>query len=169
MKTLHIDGESIRLQLWDTAGQEWFRVLIPSYIKDSSVAIIVFDITNRQSFENVNKWVKDVRDERGDDAIIALVGNKTDLDEDGMRQVKTEEGVELARELDVMYVEVSAKTGDNISTIFNNTAQILLGFEITKMEDNEDAKNKQENPTINLNQAQQQTQNNPIGSKGCNC
>lgn len=169
MKTLHIDGESIRLQLWDTAGQERFRVLIPSYIKDSSVAIIVFDITNRQSFENVNKWVKDVRDERGDDAIIALVGNKTDLDEDGMRQVKTEEGVELARELDVMYVEVSAKTGDNISTIFNNTAQILLGFEITKMEDNEDAKNKQENPTINLNQAQQQTQNNPIGSKGCNC
>jgi len=78
MKTLHIDGESIRLQLWDTAGQERFRVLIPSYIKDSSVAIIVFDITNRQSFENVNKWVKDVRDERGDDAIIALVGNKTD-------------------------------------------------------------------------------------------
>merc|ERR1711981_965560 len=123
MKTLHIDGESIRLQLWDTAGQERFRVLIPSYIKDSSVAIIVFDITNRQSFENVNKWVKDVRDER---------------DDDGMRQVKTEEGVELARELDVMYVEVSAKTGDNISTIFNNTAQILLGFEITKMEDNED-------------------------------
>ena len=57
MKTLNIDGESIRLQLWDTAGQERFRVLIPSYIKDSSVAIIVFDITNRQSFENVNKWV----------------------------------------------------------------------------------------------------------------
>merc|ERR1719272_1754482 len=105
-KTLHVNDRSIRLQLWDTAGQERFRVLIPSYIKDSSVAIIVFDITNRQSFENVNKWVKDVRDERGDDAIIALVGNKTDLDEDGMRQVKTEEGVELARELDVMYVEV---------------------------------------------------------------
>ena len=83
MKTLNIDGESIRLQLWDTAGQERFRVLIPSYIKDSSVAIIVFDITNRQSFENVNKWVKDVRDERGDDAIIALVGNKIDLDEEG--------------------------------------------------------------------------------------
>jgi len=67
-----------------------------------------------------------------------------------------------------MYVEVSAKTGDNISTIFNNTAQILLGFEITKMEGEED-KNKQENPTINLNQAQQKPQNNQQLGKNCNC
>jgi len=77
--------------------------------------------------------------------------------------------VELAKDLDVMYVEVSAKTGDNISTIFNNTAQILLGFEITKMED-QDQKEKEAHPTINLNQQNVQTApNNPVGGKNCNC
>jgi len=129
------------------------------------VAIIVFDITNRQSFENVTKWIKDVREERQDDAIIALVGNKTDLHEEGLRQVETSEGVELAREQDVMYVEVSAKTGDNISTIFNNTAQILLGFELTKMEG--DADNKPVDPTINLNVQQQTQQNTGATNRKC--
>jgi Ras-related protein Rab-6A len=68
-------------QLWDTAGQERFRSLIPSYIRDSSVAVIVYDITNRASFLNTSKWVEDVRGERGSDVVIMLVGNKTDLAE----------------------------------------------------------------------------------------
>ena len=70
----------MRLQLWDTAGQERFRSLIPSYIRDSSVAVVVYDITNRASFLNTSKWIEDVRNERGNDVIIVLVGNKTDLD-----------------------------------------------------------------------------------------
>merc|ERR1712167_515264 len=78
-KTLHVNDRTIRLQLWDTAGQERFRSLIPSYIRDSSVAIIVYDITNRDSFGNITKWYDDVRNERGDEVIIVIVGNKTDL------------------------------------------------------------------------------------------
>ena len=62
----------------DTAGQERFRSLIPSYIRDSSVAVIVYDVTNRQSFLNVHRWIDEVRAERGADVIIVLVGNKTD-------------------------------------------------------------------------------------------
>ena len=69
----------MRLQLWDTAGQERYRSLIPSYIRDSSVAIIVYDVTNHESFRNTNRWLEDVRAERGQDALIMLVGNKTDL------------------------------------------------------------------------------------------
>ncbi|CAO3634280.1 unnamed protein product [Mucor hiemalis] len=80
-KTMYLEDKTVRLQLWDTAGQERFRSLIPSYIRDSSVAVIVYDISNRESFLNTSKWIDDVRAERGDEAIVVLVGNKTDLNE----------------------------------------------------------------------------------------
>merc|ERR1719336_2285776 len=69
-KTHSVDGKTIRLQLWDTAGQERFRSLIPSYIRDSSVAIVCYSIDHRQSFENVTKWINDVRNERGNEVVI---------------------------------------------------------------------------------------------------
>lgn len=76
--------ENFCLQLikqWDTAGQERFRSLAPSYIRDSSVAVICYDISSRESFENTLKWIEDVRGERGNDVIMALVGNKVDLED----------------------------------------------------------------------------------------
>eukprot|EP00478_Filoreta_tenera_P002767 GABV01002877.1.p1 GENE.GABV01002877.1~~GABV01002877.1.p1 ORF type:complete len:163 (+),score=43.86 GABV01002877.1:34-489(+) len=69
-KTMYLDDRVVRLQLWDTAGQERFRSLIPSYIRDSSVAVVVYDISNRQSFTNTAKWIEDVRQERGDGVMI---------------------------------------------------------------------------------------------------
>ena len=78
-KTMYLEDRTVRLQLWDTAGQERFRSLIPSYIRDSSVAVVVYDLTNRSSFQHTSKWIDDVRTERGNDVIIMLVGNKTDL------------------------------------------------------------------------------------------
>ncbi|KAG7167149.1 Ras-related protein Rab6-like, partial [Homarus americanus] len=102
----------VRLQLWDTAGQERFRSLIPSYIRDSTVAVVVYDITNANSFHQTSKWIDDVRTERGSDVIIMLVGNKTDLSD--KRQVSTEEGERKAKELNVMFIETSAKAGYNV-------------------------------------------------------
>ncbi|XP_048448483.1 ras-related protein Rab-6A-like [Rhincodon typus] len=102
----------VRLQLWDTAGQERFRSLIPSYIRDSTIAVVVYDITNLNSFQQTSKWIDDVRTERGSDVIIMLVGNKTDLAD--KRQVSMEEGERKARELNVMYIETSAKAGYNV-------------------------------------------------------
>merc|ERR1712146_634949 len=107
-KTMYLEDRTVRLQLWDTAGQERFRSLIPSYIRDSSGAIVVYDITNRASFFNTSKWIEDVRSERGPDVVIALVGNKTDLAD--RRQVTVEEGEEKAKENNVMFIETSAKT-----------------------------------------------------------
>nr|XP_025699791.1 ras-related protein RABH1b-like isoform X1 [Arachis hypogaea] len=78
-KTMYLEDRTIRLQLWDTAGQERFRSLIPSYIRDSSVAVIVYDVASRQTFLNTVKWIEEVRSERGNDVILVLVGNKTDL------------------------------------------------------------------------------------------
>jgi len=126
-KTMYLDDRTVRLQLWDTAGQERFRSLIPSYIRDSSVAVVVYDITNRASFMNTAKWVDDVRGERGTDVIIVLVGNKTDLND--KRQVTTEEGEKKAKEFKVMFIETSAKAGHNVKVLFRRIAQALPGME----------------------------------------
>merc|ERR1712201_68232 len=88
-KTMYLEDRTVRLQLWDTAGQERFRSLIPSYIRDSTVAVVVYDITNVNSFEQVTRWVEDFRAERGNDVIIVLVGNKTDLND--KREVTTQQ------------------------------------------------------------------------------
>ncbi|CAO1623236.1 unnamed protein product [Jaminaea pallidilutea] len=126
-KTMYLEDRTVRLQLWDTAGQERFRSLIPSYIRDSSVAVVVYDITNRASFQNTSKWVDDVRAERGSDVIIVLVGNKTDLGD--KRQVTTEEAEAKASELNLMFIETSAKAGHNVKTLFKKIAQALPGMD----------------------------------------
>ncbi|KAL8047153.1 hypothetical protein ABFS82_08G226100 [Erythranthe guttata] len=127
-KTMYLEDRTIRLQLWDTAGQERFRSLIPSYIRDSSVAVIVYDVANRQSFLNTMKWTEEVRTERGRDVIIVLVGNKTDIVD--KRQVSSEEGDHKARELGVIFIETSAKAGFNIKPLFRKIAGALPGMEI---------------------------------------
>lgn len=125
-KTMYLEDRTVRLQLWDTAGQERFRSLIPSYIRDSSVAVVVYDVSNRASFLNTAKWVEDVRAERGMDVVICLVGNKTDLGND-KRQVSTEEGEERARKDNLLFMEVSAKAGYNVKSLFRKLATSLPG------------------------------------------
>lgn len=124
-KTLYLEDRTVRLQIWDSAGQERFRSLIPSYIRDSSVAVVVYDISNKPSFENASKWVEDVRTERGNDVVIVLVGNKTDLAD--KRQVSTEEGEAKAKEEGLLFIETSARGGYNIKQLFKKLATALPG------------------------------------------
>ncbi|KAI8343763.1 rab protein 6 [Choanephora cucurbitarum] len=126
-KTMYLEDKTVRLQLWDTAGQERFRSLIPSYIRDSSVAVIVYDISNRQSFINTSKWIDDVRAERGEEVIIVLVGNKSDLND--KREVTVEDAEKRSKELNVMYIETSAKAGHNVKNLFKKIAQSLPGID----------------------------------------
>ncbi|PIK57752.1 putative ras-related protein [Apostichopus japonicus] len=126
-KTMYLEDRTVRLQLWDTAGQERFRSLIPSYIRDSTVAVVVYDITNVNSFHQTSKWIDDVRTERGSDVIIMLVGNKTDLAD--KRQVSIDEGERKAKELNVMFIETSAKAGYNVKQLFRRVAAALPGME----------------------------------------
>ncbi|CAK7273340.1 GTPase Ryh1 [Sporothrix epigloea] len=126
---MYLEDRTVRLQLWDTAGQERFRSLIPSYIRDSSVAVVVYDITNAKSFQNTRKWIEDVQAERGNDVIIVLVGNKTDLND--KREVTTQQGEEEAKKNNLMFVETSAKLGHNVKQLFRRIAQALPGMEGT--------------------------------------
>lgn len=124
---MYLEDRTVRLQLWDTAGQERFRSLIPSYIRDSSVAVVVYDISNAKSFQNTRKWIDDVRGERGNDVIIVLVGNKTDLND--KREVTTAQGEDEAKKNGLMFIETSAKVGHNVKQLFRRIAQALPGME----------------------------------------
>ncbi|XP_035504991.1 ras-related protein Rab-41 isoform X4 [Scophthalmus maximus] len=135
-KTMYLEDRTVRLQLWDTAGQERFRSLIPSYIRDSTIAVVVYDITNLNSFQQTSKWIDDVRTERGSDVIIMLVGNKTDLAD--KRQITTEGGEQRAKELNVMFIETSAKTGYNVKQLFRRVAAALPGMDSTPEKSKED-------------------------------
>mmetsp|Transcript_75414 Transcript_75414/g.182209 ORF Transcript_75414/g.182209 Transcript_75414/m.182209 type:complete len:214 (+) Transcript_75414:14-655(+) len=134
-KTMYLEDRTVRLQLWDTAGQERFRSLIPSYIRDSSVAVVVYDITDRASFLNTSMWIENVRAERGDDVVIMLVGNKSDLSE--KRQVSNQEGEDKAAQENVVFIEASAKEGYNIKTLFRRLATKLPGMENAKINNND--------------------------------
>lgn len=156
-KTMYLEDRTIRLQLWDTAGQERFRSLIPSYIRDSAAAVVVYDITNVNSFQQTTKWIDDVRTERGGDVIIMLVGNKTDLAD--KRQVSIEEGERKAKELNVMFIETSAKAGYNVKQLFRRVAAALPGMESTQDKSREDMID------IKLEKPPEQ----PVNEGGCSC
>lgn len=156
-KTMYLEDRTIRLQLWDTAGQERFRSLIPSYIRDSAAAVVVYDITNVNSFQQTTKWIDDVRTERGSDVIIMLVGNKTDLAD--KRQVTIEEGERKAKELNVMFIETSAKAGYNVKQLFRRVAAALPGMESTQDKSREDMID------IKLEKPPEQ----PVSEGGCSC
>jgi len=126
-KTMYLDDRTVRLQLWDTAGQERFRSLIPSYVRDSSVAVVVYDVSSRSSFQNVTKWIEEVRVERGSDVVIAVVGNKSDLVD--RREVSVEEGETLAQKEKTIFVETSAKAGFNVKALFRKIATALPGMD----------------------------------------
>lgn len=123
-KTIHLADKTIRLQLWDTAGQERFRCLIPSYIRDSTAAIIVYDITNSNTFHSVTQWIEEVQAERGNDVIVVIVGNKIDLNK--KRQISTDEGRLKANELNVIFIETSAKDGYNVKHLFERIASAIF-------------------------------------------
>ncbi|CAB9513723.1 Ras-related protein Rab [Seminavis robusta] len=124
------DGESksdprhVKLQLWDTAGQERFKASIPSYIRDSHVAVITFDISNREQFDNIQKWIKEVREIRGDDVVIWLVATKVDMPLYD-RKVSWLEMEKTALQSKTEFMQVSAKAGYNIRELFYEMTQKL--------------------------------------------
>ena len=115
-KNVQIDGQDIHLLLYDTAGQEKFRSLIPMYTRDSNIILLVYDIACKESFEHLPDWLNDLSNVKLDEVIFALVGNKNDLQD--KREVSTEEGEKFAKEHDYIFQEVSAKTSDGFSDLF---------------------------------------------------
>jgi small GTP-binding protein len=161
-KTVNIDDKTIRLQLWDTAGQERFHSLIPSYIKDSAIAIIVFDITNQVSFNSISKWINDVREERGTSTVIYVLGNKTDLAEE--RVVQNADAAAFLKKENIEYFEVSAKSGDNVIPFFKSLSEKLSGAKKPK----EEGKSEEKQPG-GVSLRSPEPKDPKTERKGCSC
>ena len=121
---LKVNDKPIKLQIWDTCGQEIYRSLIQNFYRNSSLAIIVYSIDKKNSFKDINLWIKEIRVNSSPDIKIVLIGNKSDLDKD--RQVSYEEGKKYLDDDEVLkFFETSAKTGENIKKLFEEISIIL--------------------------------------------
>ncbi len=121
-KTLEINNRIYKIQIWDTAGQENFRSITRAYYKNSVCAIIVYDISNRDSFNSIQNWVEDCKMQSPETVHLVLVGNKCDLDK---REVTKEEGLELANKNKMVFFESSAKNNISIDEIFDQSAKTI--------------------------------------------
>jgi len=120
-KNINISSKVFRIQIWDTAGQENFRSITRAYYKNSVCALVVYDISSRDSFNNVTSWIEDCKNQSPKTIFMVLVGNKCDLED--KRQDSYEEGKELADKNEMLFFESSAKDGINVDEIFENSAK----------------------------------------------
>jgi Ras-related protein Rab-2A len=123
-KIIKVDNKKVKIQIWDTAGQETFRALIKSYYRGAAACLLVFDICDKKSFEDIKYWMKDVKDNSNQFIIFTLIGNKSDKIQD--RQVSIPEALEFAEFHQLEYIETSAFNSRNIYNAFYITADKIL-------------------------------------------
>ena len=121
---LQTDKENIKLQMLDTAWRKVFRPIFKAYFRNALGAVLVFDLTQRQSFDELNMWINDLNSLCSPNAYIVLVGNKNDLADD--RQIAETEAQEFAKRYNIIYLETSAKTGENVEETFARLGQGIL-------------------------------------------
>ena len=122
LKTMKLkSGKDIKLQIWDTAGQDRFRAITKNYYKGSHGIILIYDVTNLQTFENVKNWVSQIREEAANNVVIYIAANKIDMETE--RKVSRQEGESLAQELGFPFMETSAKSGININETFEDLVE----------------------------------------------
>jgi len=115
-KSIQSDGKTIKAQIWDTAGQERYRAITSAYYRGAVGALLVYDISKRISYDNVSRWLKELRDHADQNIVIMLVGNKKDLRH--MRQVQTDEAKEFCKQHKLFFIETSALADSNVTTAF---------------------------------------------------
>ncbi|CAK80125.1 unnamed protein product (macronuclear) [Paramecium tetraurelia] len=120
-RSISISGKIIKAQIWDTAGQERYRAITSAYYRGAIGAVLVYDITNKQSFESVERWIQEVRENADKDIVIMIIGNKSDLKH--LRAIRTESGQDLAQMYKVAFMEASAQDGTNVDQAFTQIIQ----------------------------------------------
>lgn len=123
-KVVNVGGKSVKLQIWDTAGQERFRSVTRSYYRGAAGALLVYDIASRDTYNALTNWLTDARTLASPDIVIILVGNKKDLEAE--REVTFLEASRFAQDNELMFLETSARTGENVEETFLKCARTIL-------------------------------------------
>ncbi|CAI9105317.1 OLC1v1004214C1 [Oldenlandia corymbosa var. corymbosa] len=122
IRTIELDGKRVKLQIWDTAGQERFRTITTAYYRGAMGILLVYDVTDESSFNNIRNWIRNIEQHASDNVNKILVGNKADMDE-SKRAVPTSKGQALADEYGIKFFETSAKTNLNVEQVFFSIAR----------------------------------------------
>ena len=147
IKTLEIDGKKIKMQIWDTAGQERFKNIIASYYRGAHGILLLYDVTDRESFKNLSNWLIEIEKNANKNILKVLIGNKTDLEE--KRIISYNQGKEFADTYGLKYVETSAKKNLNVTEAFET-----LGREIMAANADKKITRQKQNKTITVSKAQ---------------
>ncbi|KAK2724914.1 ras-related protein Rab-10-like [Artemia franciscana] len=124
IKTIELRGFKIKLQIWDTAGQERFHTITTSYYRGAMGIMLVYDITNNKTFDNIGKWIRQIRMYASEDIQLMIIGNKCDMED--YRLVSKDTGERIAKEYNTLFVETSAKANINIEKAFTDLADAIL-------------------------------------------
>ena len=158
---MKVNDKVIKLQIWDTCGQEIYKSLISNFYRNSSLAVLVYAIDNKESFNHVENWLNDLKSQANPDVRIFLVGNKADLEED--RKIKKEEGEKYKEDQHLdLFMETSAKTGHNARNVLVEAAKILYK-DYLKFDEN----NKKDDPNSNPGGGKKLIVKDKKEKKGC--
>ena len=163
LKSIEVDNKIIKLQIWDTAGQERFRTITTSYYKGAHAIVIVYDISDLNSFEHVKSWMNDIDKFAKEGVFKILVGNKSDLVD--KRQVSKEKGKQLADSYGIPFLETSAKNNENIEKLFIDSTKAFIDKQLKSGNAGFAPKIGPSSDVVDL--SAQNTGNHPSKKKGC--
>ena len=129
VKMIEINGVTIKLQIWDTAGQEHFRTITKSYYRGAHGILLIFDVSNRVTLNQTKIWMNSIKESADENVLVALVGNKIDLDSD--RKISFQQGLDFAKENKLQFFEVSAKTGDGLNLLLDSCVSAIFQNKIS--------------------------------------
>ena len=126
VKTVEIGDKKVKMQIWDTAGQERFRNVISTYFRGGNGLLLIYDITNKDSFKNLESWLIEIEKNASENILKLLIGNKSDLEED--REISKEEGQAFANRNGMQFMETSAKMNTNVDEAFQALGKLMIEF-----------------------------------------
>ena len=126
VKTIEIGDKKVKMQIWDTAGQERFRTVVSTYFRGAHGIFLIYDITNRDSFKNLENWLIEIEKNASENVLKILIGNKNDLEDE--RDIASDEGKAFANRNGMQFIETSAKMNTNVNEAFETLGKLMIEF-----------------------------------------